>query len=267
MSTVTTKIKGFTPVIDSVAQQMGFVTAGVYGLVWRHCQMEDRVCRASVETLAEMLQLSPKTIRRHLDLLVQAGYIIDTTPDRRNAPHVYRDAGKVQIDGEIAANEVGQKVQPAAQNEGEVGQKVQPVGQKVQPRLVTESTEETREETNEESSTEKNQDKKSVARKTPKPSGETNGIGPWFLAVAGACSIDLNAATGRQKGMLKTTAETMRDKVHATPEQIEGFREWWAGTWRGKGGAAPTIAQLREHWGEFSAATDTADAGVVKLGR
>lgn len=95
-----------------------------------------------------------------------------------------------------------------------------------------------------------------------------NGIGPWFQALATACSIDLNAATGRQKGMLKDSAVVMRDNVKVTPDQIMAFREWWDMTdWRGKTGQAPTISQLREKWGEFAASGATGSQSVVRLRR
>ena len=95
----------------------------------------------------------------------------------------------------------------------------------------------------------------------------SNGIGPWFQAIVAACSIDLNAATGRQKGMLKNAAEVLRDDVKATPEQIVGFREWWSDTWRGKTGQAPRIADLRESWGEYANSGAGGGRRVVKIGR
>lgn len=105
---------------------------------------------------------------------------------------------------------------------------------------------------------------KNATRKKP----EVNGIGPWFQALARACSIDLNAATGRQKGMLKDAATVMRDTVKTTPEQIEAFRQWWDTTdWRGKQGQAPTVSLLRERWGEFAISDISDTQKVVRLGR
>ena len=103
MSSVLTELGGFTPIMDIVTQDVGLTTSVVYGLVWRHCQMQDRVCKKSVPELAEMLEVSPRTVRRHLEKLCKNGYIRDTTPGLRNRPHVYVDTGKVKITGKVEA--------------------------------------------------------------------------------------------------------------------------------------------------------------------
>ncbi len=81
---------GFSPLFDRIADRCGLVTAAVYGAAWRHCQMRDRVCRASSHRLARLLGTSHVTVQRHLRLLVQEGYLEDTTPGRRNKPHIFR---------------------------------------------------------------------------------------------------------------------------------------------------------------------------------
>ncbi len=81
---------GFSPVFDRIAQRYGLVTAAVYGAAWRHCQMRDRVCRASSHRIATLLGVNHTTVQRHLRLLIREGYLEDTTPDRHNRPHVLR---------------------------------------------------------------------------------------------------------------------------------------------------------------------------------
>lgn len=98
-----TEVKGFTPIIDALAQETSLTTAAVYGVVWRYCQMDDRICRASVETIAERIGVSRKTAERHLTILVDLGYLIDTTPNRKNAPHIYKDAGRIKVIGLVEA--------------------------------------------------------------------------------------------------------------------------------------------------------------------
>ena len=88
--------KGFTPVIDALAQEVGFMTAAVYGVAWRFCQMDDGVCRASWERMAEMLGVCRQTIGQHLAKLAECGYLEDTTPGLRNRPHIYRDTGRAR---------------------------------------------------------------------------------------------------------------------------------------------------------------------------
>jgi hypothetical protein len=90
-------VKGFTPVIDVLAQETSQTTAAVYGVVRRYCQMDEGVCRASVANIARRLGIHPKTARRHLKKLCKLGYLEDTTPERHNLPHVYRNTGESKI--------------------------------------------------------------------------------------------------------------------------------------------------------------------------
>lgn len=111
MSRFLQEVKGFTPVIDVVVADVGFVTAGVYGVAWRYCQMSDHVCKVSQERMAGHLGISAKTVQRHLQNLCEAGYLKDLTPEAKNRPHVYADTGRVIITGLVEARLVGQKVQ------------------------------------------------------------------------------------------------------------------------------------------------------------
>jgi hypothetical protein len=89
--------RGFTPVIDVLVQETGLITAAVYGVVWRYCQMEEGVCRASVARMARRLGIGRQTVHRHLKRLCELGYLEDTTPGRKCRPHVYRDTGESRI--------------------------------------------------------------------------------------------------------------------------------------------------------------------------
>ena len=80
----------FTPVFDVIVQELGNTAANVYGVIWRHCQMHDHVCRASMRTLAKALGLNESTVLRHVKKLVACGRLEDLTPKRRNVPHIYR---------------------------------------------------------------------------------------------------------------------------------------------------------------------------------
>ncbi|HUV90772.1 MAG TPA: helix-turn-helix domain-containing protein [Anaerolineae bacterium] len=141
-------LKGFTPIIDVVVKDTSFMTAVVFGVVWRHCQMDLGACIASLETLAGTIGVGRKTVVRHVKELVKLGYLRDLTPERRNAPHVYVDTGKVAALIEVrfgkteSPTKVGQRV-PLGGSESPTK-----VGQRVLPRWVRESLEETIEETN-----------------------------------------------------------------------------------------------------------------------
>ena len=90
-------LSGFTPAPDVLIKQYGYVTALIWGKVWRYCQMSDGVCRAAIDKLAEELGMSDNTIMRHLSPLCDNGYLYDSTPERRNKPHIYSDTGKIRI--------------------------------------------------------------------------------------------------------------------------------------------------------------------------
>lgn len=90
-------LSGFTPAPDVLIKRYGYVTALVWGKIWRYCQMPDGVCRAKLEKIAGDLDMSIRTIIRHIDPLVADGYLRDTTPNRKNRPHIYADTGKIRI--------------------------------------------------------------------------------------------------------------------------------------------------------------------------
>jgi DNA-binding Lrp family transcriptional regulator len=90
-------LSGFTPAPDVLIRRYGYVTALVWGRVWRYCQMSDSVCRASLEKIAGEIGMSERTVIRHLDALVAGNYLKDKTPELKNKPHVYVDTGKIRI--------------------------------------------------------------------------------------------------------------------------------------------------------------------------
>jgi DNA-binding Lrp family transcriptional regulator len=95
--TILADTDGFTPVIDALVRELGLMTAVVFGRVWRYCQMEDQVCKASLEKISEGIGVDRVTVMRHIKELCEHGYLKDLTPDLRNRPHVYADTGKAGI--------------------------------------------------------------------------------------------------------------------------------------------------------------------------
>jgi len=102
-STFLSQVDGFIPVIDVLAQELGLMEAVVYGIVWRYCQMDDKICYASQETIARHANISRKTVHRHITRLCERGYLEDKTPERQGTPHVYADTGKAKIIGLVKA--------------------------------------------------------------------------------------------------------------------------------------------------------------------
>ncbi len=124
MTNFLTQVQGFTPLIEVMVQEVGIIQAAVYGVVWRYCQRRDGVCTASHETLGAALGLSRGTVQRHIKELCEAGYLRDTTPERKNRPHVYADTGRAQIVGMVSAKvTVSEKYSGISESDAQVYQK------------------------------------------------------------------------------------------------------------------------------------------------
>jgi len=93
--TILTNVDGFTPLPDLLVARYGVVTATIWGVAWRFCQMSDGVCRTSMDKIAERAGVSRQTALKHIGILVKDGFFEDKTPDLKNKPHTYRDTGKV----------------------------------------------------------------------------------------------------------------------------------------------------------------------------
>ncbi|HEY6018615.1 MAG TPA: hypothetical protein VIY48_01620 [Candidatus Paceibacterota bacterium] len=103
--TIITEISGFVPMFDAVVEQYHDHTrAAVHGAVWRFCQMDDGVCKASLETIGSWIGVNKATVQRHMEVLVADGYFVDLTPELVNRPHVYTETGKVVMKGSLKAH-------------------------------------------------------------------------------------------------------------------------------------------------------------------
>ena len=113
---IVTEVSGFIPVFEVVLHHYkDYMTALVFGRMWQYCGMKDGVCKATIEKLAQDLEMSTATVMRHIELLEEGGYIYDQTPERRNRPHEYVDCGKVVMKGSLSA--ISQKnVRPSQNN-------------------------------------------------------------------------------------------------------------------------------------------------------
>jgi DNA-binding MarR family transcriptional regulator len=97
------ELKGFTPLLDKLVKDYGVITAAVYGIVWRYAQMDDKVCRASLEKIADRINISSKTAERHIKKLCTSGYLEDLTPQVKNKPHIYIVTGKAELAGFVSS--------------------------------------------------------------------------------------------------------------------------------------------------------------------
>ena len=74
----------------------GPYTALVYGRVRRYCEMQEGICRASRQSIADWLGISVSSVRRSLAVLVEDGYLFDRTPELKNKPHIYEYTYKLE---------------------------------------------------------------------------------------------------------------------------------------------------------------------------
>jgi DNA-binding Lrp family transcriptional regulator len=66
----------FTPVPDKLVEQYGYITALVYGKIWRYCDWSGTdQCTASLNTLSTQLGISKNTLVRKLNILMKDGWI------------------------------------------------------------------------------------------------------------------------------------------------------------------------------------------------
>jgi len=99
---ILTEVSGFTPVFDVIVDvYQDKIRALVFGAIWRFCQMEDKVCKASLEKIGKLIGVDKATVQRHVAILCNDGYLKDLTPGLRHRPHVYADTGRVLMRSKI----------------------------------------------------------------------------------------------------------------------------------------------------------------------
>ncbi len=95
---VDSRLRNFTPLMDSIIRDTDLEAAAVWGRVWRYEQLDRGVCDASHETIASELGLHSRTVIRRLQILVERGYLKDHTPDLKNRPHTYSTTRKARME-------------------------------------------------------------------------------------------------------------------------------------------------------------------------
>ena len=258
MSSFLSEVKGFTPVIDVLVAEVGLITANVYGVVWRYCQMETGVCTASLETIAHRIGSSRKTAERHIKRLVKQGYLADLTPNLKHKPHTYADTGRIKINGLVEASlSIGETESPTSDGDRsdrkshQVGQKVSPGRTESPTRSDRESYKESLHDTSYETLEETGP---ADAGSAPEPEQSQTPAQAMFEALATVCAWDIELITDKQRGQLNQTEARLRKMrgQAVTPADVLAFGNWWAAhDWRGKKGEFPRPDQVRAEWGRF----------------
>lgn len=244
---IPTKLSGFTPIIDMIIPEVGLTGAAVFGVVWRHCQMRDRVCKASLQTMADKIGVSRATILRKLSELSELGFIEDLTPNLKHKPHVYRDTGKLGLDISIGISLGNTRSDEEYHGETqEYHSETVGVSQSELSKPIEDTNKDTN-ITNQSTSEEPPQKKKRGRPSKPKESCPKE----FFDALCILCKIDISVIddiTGERvrKVGLKLT------KAGNTVEDLRGFYRWWySRDWRGKQGQAPEPEHISKAWGSF----------------
>jgi DNA-binding transcriptional regulator YhcF (GntR family) len=245
-----TEFEGFTPIIDAVVQEVGLMTAIVFGVIYRHCQMNKHVCNASQTTLAEKLGMRRETVNRHIAKLVKLGYIEEVETSGRTI--TYQDTGKanllVKVIGGLTENLT-------------CDLKSQDCDLKSQETVIKSHTKILLEETSEE--TKKSSAKPALSpvkappipvskpiKEKPIPKENNNYAMAQALADVSGMNFVVN------KGRLFKNAGILVKVPGITPDLIrrdygEGG-DWYRYDWRGKQGEKPTPEAVRATLGNLS---------------
>ncbi len=247
--TVLAQVDGFTPLIDSLVDhdQLGIIGAAIFGRIWRYCQMENGICHASLESIADEIGLNRRTVIRYSDILVSLGYIKDLTPLLRNRPHTYSDTGKAMLSINVGVTEShtygarGDRESQQSDRESHLGV--------TESHLKIEAKREYKIEDNlrapKPSTTSKPSRAKSSEEKPTCPS-------EWMQALHDLTQIDQTTASPAARKQISECGKALITSG-ATLEQVETFRAgWYARDWRGKQNQAPTAKQIRDEWGKYS---------------
>ena len=111
--TVLADVGGFTPAIDTIVDELGFMCAGVFGVIWRYCQMSDGKCTASQSKIAEKIGLSARTVQRCAEKLISAGYLSSVVKEGIGVE--YYDTGLAGLRIQVSGYNYHEPLSPTAQ--------------------------------------------------------------------------------------------------------------------------------------------------------
>jgi hypothetical protein len=217
------KVGGYYPVIESIIRETSVMTAIVFGVAWRYCQMVTGFCTASQVTIGEILGLDRHTVAKHLAILVEKGYFTTTTGEK--GAIYYHDTGKPNIT-EVMVNNLpddGKKVTRSWHKS------YHPDGKK--PATIKESNRNTI---------------KDIIKETP-----LNIPHEMLYPMAQALSEVTGISYKVNDYKLKTAArEILQDDRMPTPAMIlkdYGINgDWYKKDWRGKKNQRPSLANIKE---------------------
>lgn len=231
------ELKGFTPLLDTLVKEFGIVTASVYGIVWRYAQMEDKVCRASLERIADRIDISSKTAERHIKKLCASGYLEDLTTSIKNKPHIYIVTGKAELAG-VVSSEI------RSDRESDLGQSGQTES------LTRSDRESDLGKTESLLKIHNKKDNKDILENSQNPKTELNTLASK-IAIITKTDIDTVGPKTRETLKQLTIALSKKPNIEI---KLPAYEKWWySNDWRGKQGQLPTVWHIGDTWGQFEA--------------
>ncbi len=231
--TILAEVDGWTPLIDTVTQELGLVSSAVFGRIWRFCQGERGVCVASLDRIADDLGINRATVQRHAKRLVDSGYLKDLTPGLIKKPHTYADTGKARIGISVSvAHSNNSKNQSVADNNSSVADNNSSVADN--NRTVAESSLKKEEER---------------IKKEVKKGRAQASLFPIAKALSEVTGMDFEKNRGRLFREAKGYTEAN------LPQLLADYGEsgrWYSCDWRGMRGEKPTLSQIKETWNNLT---------------
>lgn len=230
-------LSNFTPVLDSMVDQYGLVTAMVYGAMMRFAQTSG-ICWASQETIAKRAGVSAKTVYRHEAILEAAGLIELVKHEAGDTLH-YRVIDTMVIETAIVKD-----------TESEVDRTQSPEGRTQSPtKIQIINNNKDHAENKDQFSARENPEPPAISYEpcTEEPLPNKNGLA---MGVAQAISeVTGMSFPANKKYLIKAARELIQDE-RVTPIVIRRDYmpggAWYKQDWRGKLGQKPKVMQIRE---------------------
>lgn len=246
--TVLTEVNGFTPVIDKIVKEHGYMTALVFGRIWRFCQMETGVCNASQETIGKSIGVDRHTIINHAEKLIKSGYLKSIT--KPGIGTTYVDTGKAGLVIKITGDST-----PGNENATGCERNYQLPGNENATKIVFKDS------INKDSiniGAEKTAQPEPIYepcsddcepvkdKKKPKLKQDTKKLYPIAEALAEVTGMSFDSNKEKIFREAKLIVRDPRVTVDEISRQFSPGADWYKFDWRGQKGQKPSLAQVRE---------------------
>lgn len=262
--TILAEVNGFTPVIDKIVKEHGYMTALIFGRIWRFCQMKNGVCNASQDTIGKSIGVDRHTIINHAEKLIKSGYLRSTTT--KGIGTTYIDTGKAGLVIKITGD-----LEPGNENATGCEQDYQVPGNENATKIVFKDSsikdsnipaekkagipEPTREPCDDYG--------EPVKKKTNRKSSDNSNLYPIAEALADVTGMSLPANKPRIFAEAKLIAKDSRITPEIIKRDYSTGGDWYKYDWRGQKGQKPTLSQIRETMFTFTGMKNKIQGGTL----